>query len=57
MELKFILPPLTAEELGTVLGALSSIDDRAVKAGDLNSQWAQTYRLIDENKQVVGLPL
>ena len=56
MELKFILPPLTAEELGTVLGALSSVDDQAVRAGDLDSPWAQTYRLIDENKQIVGIP-
>ena len=56
MELKFILPALTAEELGTVLGALSSVDDQAVRAGDLDSPWAQTYRLIDENKQIVGIP-
>jgi hypothetical protein len=57
MELKFVLPPLTAKELGIVLASLSKSDDLAVANGQLDNEWAVVYRKIDGEKQVVAVPL
>jgi hypothetical protein len=57
MELKFVLPPLTAKELGIVLASLSKGDDLAVANGQLDNEWAVVYRKIDGEKQVVAVPL
>ena len=57
MELKFVLPPLTAEELAIVLASLSKLDDLAVANGQLDNEWAVVYRKIDGEKQVVAVPL
>ena len=55
MELKFVLPPLSAVELARIFAALSVIDDGAVAMGNLDSEYAQVYRKLDTEKQMVSV--